>query len=69
MSYEIHRRFINHDNFEQFCFGDFETEQEAINFYNKHLTPGDMEPSHKDVGVEYFIKHQEDKSYKLHLKD
>ena len=59
MSYEIYRRFnIDIDVVDQFCFGGFETEQEAINFYTKHLTPGDMEPSHQDVGVEYFIKHQ-----------
>ena len=70
MSYEIYRRFnIDIEVVDQFCFGGFEIEQEAIDFYNKHLKPGDMEPPHESAGVEYFLKHPKDKSYKLYLKN
>ena len=63
MSYKLYRRFEG-DTFEYFVSGPFETEQEAIDFYSKHFAPGDMEPPHKDVGVEYLIK-QQNKTTKL----
>lgn len=63
MSYKLYRRFED-DTFEYFVSGPFETEQEAVDFYNKHFKPEDMDPLYKSVRVEYIIK-QQNKTTKL----